>query len=226
MLEPVERTRDRRRRADLGLDDDEVLSDHGAAAELVEQADLTPDRLVAEIERLGADHGALATLRPTPAPPAAIQERRADRAVELAAQAAMTMNSTAAPVAPLDLPTPVRFHVVGVGGPGMSAIALVLAEMGHTVAAATSASRRCSIGCGRPGVDVHVGHDRALVDGVDAVTASTAIPATNIESAGRGEPGVPCCAAPACWPRSARGPAVVGGGRHARQDHDDVDADA
>ena len=38
MLEPVECARDRRRRADLGLDDDEVLGDDGAAAELVEQA--------------------------------------------------------------------------------------------------------------------------------------------------------------------------------------------
>ena len=38
MLEPVEGARNRRRRPDLGLDDDQVLSDDGAAAELVEQA--------------------------------------------------------------------------------------------------------------------------------------------------------------------------------------------
>ena len=37
------------------------------------------------------------------------------------------------PVAPLDLSTPGKYHVVGVGGPGMSAIAIVLAEMGHDV---------------------------------------------------------------------------------------------
>ena len=37
------------------------------------------------------------------------------------------------PVAPLDLSQPGRYHVVGVGGPGMSAIAIVLAEMGHQV---------------------------------------------------------------------------------------------
>ena len=35
------------------------------------------------------------------------------------------------PEAPLDLSRPGRYHVVGVGGPGMSAIALTLAEMGH-----------------------------------------------------------------------------------------------
>ena len=37
------------------------------------------------------------------------------------------------PVAPLDLSIPHRLHVVGVGGPGMSAIAIALAEMGHAV---------------------------------------------------------------------------------------------
>ncbi|MGI9646478.1 MAG: Mur ligase domain-containing protein, partial [Ilumatobacteraceae bacterium] len=38
-----------------------------------------------------------------------------------------------APVAPLDLSIPHRLHVVGVGGPGMSAIAIALAEMRHNV---------------------------------------------------------------------------------------------
>ena len=45
----------------------------------------------------------------------------------------MTISALPAPLAPLDLSTPARYHVVGVGGPGMSAIALVLAEMGHIV---------------------------------------------------------------------------------------------
>ena len=34
------------------------------------------------------------------------------------------------PTVPLDLSIPHRLHVVGVGGPGMSAIAIALAEMG------------------------------------------------------------------------------------------------
>ena len=37
------------------------------------------------------------------------------------------------PTVPLDLSIPHRLHVVGVGGPGMSAIAIALAEMGHDV---------------------------------------------------------------------------------------------
>jgi len=36
-------------------------------------------------------------------------------------------------VPPLDLTRPRRIHIVGIGGVGMSAIALLLARMGHTV---------------------------------------------------------------------------------------------
>ncbi len=35
--------------------------------------------------------------------------------------------------APVDLREPRRIHIVGIGGAGMSAIALVLRAMGHTV---------------------------------------------------------------------------------------------
>ena len=33
----------------------------------------------------------------------------------------------------VDLSVPRRFHIVGVGGPGMSAVAILLSRMGHTV---------------------------------------------------------------------------------------------
>ena len=85
------------------------------------------------------------------------------------------------PVAPLDLSRPGRYHVVGVGGPGMNAIALVLAGMGHTV---SGSDIRDSIVVDRlraAGVAVNIGHDRALVHGMDGVTGSSAIPDRNIE---------------------------------------------
>ena len=52
---------------------------------------------------------------------------------------------------PLDLSQPGRYHVVGVGGPGMSAIALVLAQMGHDVSGSDLRELPCSTGCGPPG---------------------------------------------------------------------------
>jgi UDP-N-acetylmuramate--alanine ligase len=85
------------------------------------------------------------------------------------------------PVPPLDLAQPMRLHVVGVGGPGMSAIAIVLAQMGHRVSGSEIRERPVLDRLRAAGVDVHVGHRRDLVHGVDAVTASTAIPTANIE---------------------------------------------
>lgn len=92
---------------------------------------------------------------------------------------------------PLDLRRPGRYHVVGVGGPGMSAIALVLAEMGHTVSGSDLREVPVLERLRAAGVAVHVGHDPGLVLGVDAVTASTAVPARNIELRAAREAGVP-----------------------------------
>ena len=85
------------------------------------------------------------------------------------------------PVAPIDLSTPKRLHVVGVGGPGMSAIAIVLAEMGHTVSGSDIRDKPITERLRAAGVAVKIGHHRGNVDGVDAVTASTAVPARNVE---------------------------------------------
>jgi len=94
-------------------------------------------------------------------------------------------------MATVDLSTPGRYHVVGGGGPGMSAIAQVLAEMGHEVS--TSDMRESTVldRLRAAGVEVWVGHDRAHVAGVDAVTASSAVPATNIELVAAADAGIP-----------------------------------
>jgi UDP-N-acetylmuramate--alanine ligase len=88
---------------------------------------------------------------------------------------------TAVPSAPLDLSQRRRLHVVGVGGPGMSAIAIALAEMGHDVSGSDIRERPVLDRLRAAGVAVHVGHERALVQGCDAVTFSTAVPERNIE---------------------------------------------
>ena len=81
----------------------------------------------------------------------------------------------------LDLTVPQRIHVVGAGGAGMSAIADVLARMGHSVSGSDlkpSANLERLRGLG---VKVHIGHDPSLVAGVDAVAISTAVPARDPE---------------------------------------------
>jgi UDP-N-acetylmuramate--alanine ligase len=74
----------------------------------------------------------------------------------------------------------------------MSAIAIVLAQMGHDVSGSDIRERAVLDRVRAAGVSVHVGHQRALVHGRDAVTYSTAIPARNVEVDEARSTGVPC----------------------------------
>ncbi|HEX7094583.1 MAG TPA: UDP-N-acetylmuramate--L-alanine ligase [Acidimicrobiales bacterium] len=90
-----------------------------------------------------------------------------------------------------DLSRPLAVHVVGVGGAGMSAIASVLAAMGHRV---SGSDLKASPGLDRLaalGVRVHVGHDAAHVAGADVVAISSAIPDRNPEVVAARERGIP-----------------------------------
>jgi UDP-N-acetylmuramate--alanine ligase len=73
----------------------------------------------------------------------------------------------------------------------MSAIAIALAEMGHHVSGSDIREQPVLDKVRAAGVAVHVGHDRALVEGCDAVTSSTAIPVTNSELRHAAELGIP-----------------------------------
>jgi UDP-N-acetylmuramate--alanine ligase len=83
--------------------------------------------------------------------------------------------SPTVPTAPLDLSQPRRLHVIGAAGPGMSAIALALAQMGHHVSGVDLRERQILDRLRAAGVTVHIGHNRSHVVGCDAVTSSTAI---------------------------------------------------
>lgn len=81
----------------------------------------------------------------------------------------------------IDLSSPRRCHVVGVGGPGMSAIALLLQQQGHIVSGSDIHDSDVISQLRTAGVAVHIGHEAHLVHGVDVVVYSTAIPVSNIE---------------------------------------------
>lgn len=76
-----------------------------------------------------------------------------------------------------------RIHIVGVGGQGMSSIAIVLAQMGHDVSGSDLRESPVLETLRLLGVSVNVGHDANVVVGCDTVTASAAIPSDNIELA-------------------------------------------
>ncbi|NNE74215.1 MAG: UDP-N-acetylmuramate--L-alanine ligase [Acidimicrobiales bacterium] len=98
---------------------------------------------------------------------------------------------TASAATPVDLTAPQRVHLVGIGGAGMSAIASVLAGMGHAVA---GSDLKDSPGLDRlrsAGIEVLIGHDAAHLGDVDLVAKSTAIPERNPEIIAARDRGIP-----------------------------------
>lgn len=81
----------------------------------------------------------------------------------------------------LDLRAPQRVHIVGIGGAGMSAIALVLRSMGHTVSGSDLKESPVAARLRSQGIEVAIGHRVENVGDVDAVTFSPAVASTNPE---------------------------------------------
>jgi UDP-N-acetylmuramate--alanine ligase len=90
----------------------------------------------------------------------------------------------------LQLVAPRHVHVVGVGGVGMSAIATVLAGMGHRVSGSDIKSSPVTERLRAVGIDVSIGHDPGHVDGADLVTYSPAVPLDNVELVEAGRRGI------------------------------------
>jgi UDP-N-acetylmuramate--alanine ligase len=84
---------------------------------------------------------------------------------------------------PLDLGVPQRIHIVGIGGAGMSAIALVLRAMGHQVTGSDLKDSPVAERLRSHGIAVAVGHSPDNVAAADAVTSSPAVQPENAELA-------------------------------------------
>ncbi|NMR20606.1 UDP-N-acetylmuramate--L-alanine ligase [Cellulomonas fimi] len=76
-----------------------------------------------------------------------------------------------------------RTHLIGVGGAGMSAVALLLAARGLEVTGSDARDGVVLDGLRSAGVTVWVGHDAAHVEGARTVVVSTAVRASNPELA-------------------------------------------
>jgi UDP-N-acetylmuramate--alanine ligase len=74
-----------------------------------------------------------------------------------------------------------RIHLIGIGGTGLSAIARVLLEMGHTVSGSDRAESPFTRELQSAGVTIHIGHEPKNVRGADLVVRSSAIPDDNPE---------------------------------------------
>src|SRR5512135_3078806 len=74
-----------------------------------------------------------------------------------------------------------HFHIVGIGGSGMSAIAKVLLESGYSVSGSDQALSPAAEALAKSGADVDVGHAADNVGEAEAVIISSAVPADNVE---------------------------------------------
>ena len=89
-------------------------------------------------------------------------------------------------------------HFIGIGGAGMSGIALVLHERGRKVTGSDLKESHYVRELEQAGIDVRIGHSSQTIDEVmpDVVVISTAIPETNPELMRARELGIPV------WPRA------------------------
>ena len=90
-----------------------------------------------------------------------------------------------------DLAEPRRIHVVNVGGAGMSALATVLAQMGHHVSGTDERETPFLPPLRDLGVDVRIGEHHDAAGNADLVVTSTATPDDHADLAAAGRAGVP-----------------------------------
>lgn len=84
-----------------------------------------------------------------------------------------------------------KFHFIGIGGAGMSAIAKVLLEMGYQVTGSDLVKSESAKKLERLGAVVFTGHDPNNLGDTEAIVVSTAIPAVNPELLAARERGLP-----------------------------------
>jgi UDP-N-acetylmuramate--alanine ligase len=67
-----------------------------------------------------------------------------------------------------------HYHIVGIAGAGMSAVAHILLDQGHTVSGSDLSSNRLTAALAERGATLYVGHNAAYVGEADAVVATAA----------------------------------------------------
>ncbi len=90
----------------------------------------------------------------------------------------------------IDLATPQRIHIVGIGGAGMSGLAKLLHQLGHSVTGSDMKSGAILYDLADLGLEVWEGSRPARVREVDLLVASSAVPAADPERRAAADAGV------------------------------------
>jgi len=110
-----------------------------------------------------------------------------------------------------------RIHMVGVGGAGMSGLAKLLAQAGHSVSGSDIKPGKAVTRLPRVGVDTWVGHRPELAGGWGLVVTSSAVPGGDPEVTAAREAGVEVWERPTLLAEiTARMPAIGVAGTHGK----------
>lgn len=110
-----------------------------------------------------------------------------------------------------------HYHVIGIAGAGMSAIAHILLDQGHTVSGCDRQSNALTAELAARGVAVYTGHDPAHLDGVDVVAISSALAADTPELQAARERDIPLLKRADLWHEwSAAKPTLAVAGTHGK----------
>lgn len=69
-----------------------------------------------------------------------------------------------------------HYHIVGIAGAGMSAMAHILLDQGHTISGSDLQSNRMTMALTERGATIYTGHDPAHIEGAEALLATAAVP--------------------------------------------------
>jgi len=113
--------------------------------------------------------------------------------------------------------SPRHYHIVGIAGAGMSAIAGLLLDQGHTVSGSDQVANRLTAALAARGATIYQGHDPAHVAGADTVLATAAVRADHVELAAARATGIPISGRAELWRQwSGQRPVVAVAGTHGK----------
>jgi UDP-N-acetylmuramate--alanine ligase len=110
-----------------------------------------------------------------------------------------------------------RYHIVGIAGAGMSAIAHVLLDQGHTIGGSDMQQNTLSDTLAARGATILLGHDAAHVTNADALVVTSAVKPDHPELRAARERGIPVLKRADLWREwSARRDVVAVAGTHGK----------
>lgn len=102
-----------------------------------------------------------------------------------------------------------RYHIVGIAGAGMSAVANILLDQGHQVQGSDAQRNALAVQLERRGVAVRLGHAAANIAGADALVATSAVRDDHVELVAARAAGIPVLRRADLWRAWSREREVV-----------------